>query len=191
MTKKTSTCEVAKAAKVAAKSLGKRRAASFGVGLKATKKTEVPDRTSEAAAATLPPVPEGTGGESSVSGTEDTSVSGTEVLTGSRAVDPSDESGSRTGNDYPTDSKGESPVESPKKTIGKESGQVPAEAGRRPKNKIPRKAETLRRAAEATQKFIENRRTQGDLEADEETQGVLSDEQCHYTNCRYSNVRSA
>jgi hypothetical protein len=136
----------------------------------------VPDRTSEVAAAALPPVPEGTGGESSVSGTEDTSVSGTEVLTGSRAVDPSDESGSRTGNDYPTDSKGESPVESPKKTIGKESGQVPAEAGRRPKNKIPRKAETLRKAAEATQKFIENRRTQGDLEADEETQGVLSDE---------------
>jgi hypothetical protein len=132
-TKKTSTQEVVLTAEVAAKPLAKRRAASFGVGLKATKKTEVPDRTSEAAAATLPPVPEGTGGESSVSGTEVASVSGTEVLTGSRAEDPSDENGSRTGTDYPTDPKGKQPVKSPKKTIGKESDQDPAEARRRSK----------------------------------------------------------
>jgi hypothetical protein len=155
----------------------KRKPVTFGAGLISAKTLEVQASTIEVAAATLPSVQEGTGGNVS-----EPVVTGAEHSTGSHAMDPS-ENGSM-GNDYPTGSTDEEKLEEPHKrqavtsvqpkTEGKESGQASAEAEKRPKKKkIPTKAEGLQKAAAANKKTIEDRKSQEDLEADEDTLGCL------------------
>jgi hypothetical protein len=179
-TRKKSTEGVVQPVEVDAKRPAKRRAATFGVGLKASQKNEVEDRASETEETTLPPVSEDAVGKSSVGGTEVALESGSKVLTGSHAEDLSKRSGSRTGDDYPTISKGKQPEKSPKKTLGEENDQDLAEARKRSNKKIPKKAEILT-VQEATKKAkgknaLEELEDDEDTVGDEETQGVLSPE---------------
>jgi hypothetical protein len=172
-TKKLSKEDAAKAAHAVEVTASPRNPVPTGTGQPPALTTIVPEGTTEADAASPIPVQGRTDDTSSApvvplpEGKEP--ITGTGTLTGSHADDQSERS-SRLEADYPNGSLSKEELGKPNKlqavisvklkAKGKESGQIPAEAGKRPKKRIPRWLSAWKKRKKPPRKrsSIENRK---------------------------------